>query len=200
MKKYLICIALPIIAASCAKHPKKILVMSRGVATIDKDNKTINVANGSGHEEQTVDLNTADKVSFKITAAGGSGGSVDIAEDGYYIINAKQADTIIGSYQNYGAPAATKVFTQDDIKHDIDSLQQLTEGKNISAANRNFFILPNTAAKITNNVDAFIVGPYHQMTSVAAEDGKTPEVYRFYSIKEIRETIDHLQQTTKSKP
>jgi hypothetical protein len=123
--------------------------------------------------------------------------SIELKEKGLYILNVKN-DTIIGSYQNYTAPALQKnIMTQDDLKLKIDSLQQLTTGKNISAANRNFFILPNQAAKITENVDAIIVGPYHQMRSAEKVDGKDPEVYRFYSIREIRETIGKLEALTK---
>ena len=89
--------------------------------------------------------------------------------------------------------------TQEDLKHDIDSLEQLTEGKNISAANRNFYILPKTTVKISDNLDAFVVGPFHRMTSIEKVDGKLPEVYRFYSIQEVRETIEKLTALTKSK-
>jgi hypothetical protein len=88
------------------------------------------------------------------------------------------------------------VTTQADLKHDIDSLQQLTEGKNISAANHNFYLLPHTATKFTNNLEAQVVGPFHKMTSAEMVDGKMPEVYRFYSIKEIRETIAKLTVLT----
>ena len=59
-----------------------------------------------------------------------------------------------------------------------------------------FFIPPNTAAKITSNTDATIVGPYHRMTSIEKNGNKEPEVYRFYSINEVRETIDKLTQHT----
>jgi hypothetical protein len=58
-------------------------------------------------------------------------------------------------------------------------------------------LLPNTGVKITNNIDAHVVGPYHQMTSIAKEGDKDPEVYRFYSIKEVRELITKLEGLTK---
>jgi hypothetical protein len=88
-------------------------------------------------------------------------------------------------------------MTQEVLKTKIDSLQQLTTGANVSAANRNFFILPNQVVKVSENLDAFIVGPYHQMRSAEKVDGKDPEVYRFYSIREIRETIAKLEELTK---
>jgi hypothetical protein len=34
------------------------------------------------------------------------------------------------------------------------------------------------------------------MTSVYAKDGAMPEVYRFYSIREVRETIGKLEALT----
>ena len=81
----------------------------------------------------------------------------------------------------------------------MDSLQLLSEGKNVSEANRNYYILPNKAVKISNYTKSMIVGPYHRMTSAEKEDGKDPEVYRFYSIKEIREMILKLQVLTTPK-
>ena len=165
---------------------------------MNEDAKTITVVDGSGSDEKAMSYNTADKVSLKVTGLGDDA-NVSIDQNGLYILNAK-ADTIIGSYQKYADPRLTQTMkTQDDLKHDIDSLTQLTQGKNISAVNRNFFILPKTAVKISDNLDAFVVGPFHRMTSIEKVDGKLPEVYRFYSIQEVRETIEKLTALTKSK-
>lgn len=89
-----------------------------------------------------------------------------------------------------------KLLPKESLVQKIDSLQQLSQGKNVSAANRNFFILPNQATFITANAQAQVVGPYHQMRSAEKIDGKDPEIYRFYSIKEIREMITKLQALT----
>jgi hypothetical protein len=35
------------------------------------------------------------------------------------------------------------------------------------------------------------------MTSAASKNGEAPEVYRFYSIREIRETIGKLEDLTR---
>ena len=88
-------------------------------------------------------------------------------------------------------------MSQEQLLHNIDSLNQMIQGINISAANQTFFILPNTAAKITANTEATIVGPYHRMTSIAKEGDKEPQVYRFYSITEVREMVDKLMKLTK---
>lgn len=195
MKHLIICIVTISLLVSCGNGDhKKIVIMSKGTADVNLNDKVITAKDGSGHEEKTIDV-MEKEVSFKLNAPAGEA-TVNMTENGYYVVNVKN-DTIIGSYQEYSAPKTTQTqYTQDDIKHKIDSLNQLVENKSISAANRNFYILPNTAAKITNNLDAIIVGPYHRMTSAAKIDGKDPEVYRFFSIKEIRETIAKLTELT----
>ncbi len=168
--------------------------MSKGAAEVDVNAGTILSKDGAGHEEQILNINSK-KVSFKLTTPNGEA-TVEMLENGLYIINVKN-DTIIGSYQKYTkADKAQNVLTQEVLKQKIDSLILLSEGKNVSAANRNFFILPNQATKISENNTAQVVGPYHQMRSAEMVDGKEPEVYRFYSIKEIREMIVKLQALT----
>ena len=198
MKKIaLYCLSLLMLSA-CSSGHKKIIVYIKGSSTVNEDAKTITVIDGSGSVEKTISYKTADKVQLQVKGLGDDA-AVSIDDNGLYILNAKN-DTIIGSYQNYADPkSAPAVKTQADLKHGIDSLVQLTQGKNISSANRNFYLLPKTAVKISDNLDAFVVGPFHHMTSVAKEGDKTPEVYRFYSIKEIRETIDKLNLLTVAK-
>lgn len=168
--------------------------MSKGEADINTEAKTIQAKDGAGHEEKTVTMGGGSVV-FKLNTPAGEA-TVELKENGLYVINVKN-DTIIGGYQKYSAPSVSQqVMTQDKLKQQIDSLQLLSEGKNVSAANRTFFILPNQAAKITDNNEAMIVGPYHRMRSAEKVNGKDPEVYRFYSIKEIREIIAKLQALT----
>jgi hypothetical protein len=173
------------------------VVMSKGPAVINTDAKTITAKEGAGHEEKEITLGGG-KMVFKLNTPAGEA-VVELLENGLYIVNVKN-DTIIGSFVKYGDPkkAQTSV-TQEELKKQTDSLQLLLEGKNVSEANRNFFILPNTAKKITDNTKAMIVGPYHRMTSAETVDGKAPDVYRFYSIREIREMIVKLQVLTAPK-
>ncbi len=196
MKKSTVyCLAL-ILLVACSENHKKVIVYIKGGTTVDEASKTITFVNGSGSDEKIISYNTADKVDLQIKGLN-KDTTVSIDKNGLYVVNAK-ADTLIGSYQKYSDPRLTKsMTTQEQLKKDIDSLQQLTEGKNISAANRNFFVLPKTTVKITDNIDAFVVGPFHRMTSVEKEGDKVPEVYRFYSIQEIRETIGKLTALTK---
>lgn len=195
MKK-LIAIAIIVSAVACSKTPqKKVLVYAKGTATVNESTKTITANDGAGSDEKTLVLNDKEKTSVNIETTNGKA-AIDIPTNGYYVVNAKQ-DTIVGSYQVYGAAKTSKtVITQEALKKSIDSLEQLIQGKNISAANRNFFILPMTAVKVTDNLDAYIVGPFRQVTSIEKVDGKEPEVYRFYSVKEIRETIANLTKLT----
>lgn len=199
MKKIFVCLSAIVTLASCGGGgDKKVLVISKGTATINQEAKTVTVTSGTSSEEQTVDFKTADKVTLAVESQAGKT-NVDLPTNGYYVLNAK-ADTIVGSYQNYGAPKTeATVITQDAIKARLDSLQQLIKGQNVSAANRNFIIYPNTAVKISDNLDAFVVGPFHQMTSVAKTGDKEPEVYRFYMVSEIRESIAKLEALTKGK-
>ncbi len=195
MKYIIVSLFALVLFASCAKNHKRVIVMSKGSTEFDESTKTIKAVDGTGHEEKTMDFSEA-ALSLQIDAPAGKT-SIELKEKGLFILNVKK-DTIIGSYQNYTAPKLQKnLLTQDDLKLKIDSLQQLTTGKNISAANRNFFILPNQLVKISDNIEAIIVGPYHQMRTAEKVDGVDPEVYRFYSIREIRETIGKLEALTK---
>ena len=191
-----------ILFTACSSNEKKIMVISKGKATIDVTGKTIAVKDGAGSEEAEMLYNTADKVVLKVKSEDKEV-AIDIPENGYYILNTKN-DTLIGSYQNYteaGSPTDTsKMITQEMIQQSIDSLIALTEGKNVSAANKNYYVLPFTAVKVTNNVNAFIVGPFHNITTIEKDGDKMPEVYRFFSIKEIREKIEKQKAMTVAKP
>jgi len=195
MKQTIVCLTALVALASCSSNPKKVIVYFKGNSTANAETKTITVKDGPGSEEKVLDFNSAEKVTLKIEGLDADA-SVDIPENGLYILNAKN-DTIIGSYQKYSDPKTSQtVITQEQLKKDIDSLVQLTQGKNISAANKNFYVLPKQVVKVSDNIESFVVGPFHKMTSVAKQGDKDPEVYRFYSIKEIRETIEKLTKLT----
>jgi hypothetical protein len=194
MKSFIAGICLAILFTACSSDQKTLIVMSKGPADIDLNAGTIKSKDGAGHEEKKLDMNSK-QVSFKLSTPAGEA-TVEMLDNGLYIINVKN-DTIIGSYQKYtSAKLPQNVITQESLKQKIDSLNLLLEGKNVSAANRNYFILPNQATKISANPLAEVVGPYHQMRSAEMIDGKEPEIYRFYSIKEIREMITKLQALT----
>ena len=187
-----------VLFSSCSGGLKRIYVMSKGPAQYDEAAKTISAKDGNGHDEKILNISSAE-VALKLNGPTGEA-SINLKENGLYILNIKN-DTIIGSLQNYVSTKQQKdMMSQDELKVKIDSLQQLVAAKNVSTANHNFFILPNQAVKITDNLDAIIVGPFHQMTTAEKVDGKAPEVYRFYSIREIRETITKLEGFTIAQP
>jgi hypothetical protein len=177
-----------IILSACSSNTKRVTVLGKGKIDIDVNAKTVTVKEGAGTVEQTADFNSGSPVSLKLSVDGKES-TIEIAENGLYILNAKN-DTIVGSYQKYGE-AKTKFDTikQVMIKHSIDSLNLLIQNKNVSAANRNYYITPLSEVKITGNVDATIVSPYHRMTSLEQVGDKAPEVYRFWSVKEIRDEV-----------
>ncbi|HVX50003.1 MAG TPA: hypothetical protein VHB48_07590 [Chitinophagaceae bacterium] len=195
MKKNLLLFAIPILLVACAGNQKKVLILSHDNPQIDEANYTINCPATRGHEEK--ELVMSGNVTLKVNTAAGNA-DINLPDAGYYIVNLKNNDTIIGSYQLFTtADQAHRVMTQADLKQKIDSLEQLVQGKNVSAANRNYFILPNTAAKITPNIDATIIAPYHKMSGVPeTAEGKAPEVYEFYTVNEVRETIANLRKLT----
>lgn len=194
MKKMIVYFFAFLCLTACSDEHKTIIVMSKGEANIDLNAGTIKSKDGSGHVEKLLNIDSK-KVSFKLSTPAGEA-TVEMLDNGLYVINVKN-DTIIGSYQKYTSAKLTQnIITQESLKQKIDSLKLLVEGKNVSIANRNYFILPNQAVKISSNHLSEVVGPYHQMRSAEMVDGKEPEIYRFYSIKEIRETIVKLQALT----
>jgi hypothetical protein len=195
MQKILVALLMLTLFTACGGTRKRIVVMSKGTATIDEAAKTITAKEGTGHEQKTISFSDA-VVDLKLIAPAGET-QISLKENGLYILNVKN-DTIVGSYQKYTTQSdAQNLVTQEVLKHKIDSLQQLIIGKNANAANRNFFILPNQVVKISDNLESTVVSPYHQMLSAEKVEGKDPEIYRFFSVKEVRETIAKLEALTK---
>jgi len=197
MKRLLSCLTAILLLASCSSDQKRVVVFSKGTADINTETKTIKATDGTGHEDKAVDF-VGKNVELTLNTPAGEA-KVTLTENGYYVVNVKN-DTIIGSQVNYTDPQlANQVITQKALRFKIDSLENLVANKNVGKATRNFYILPNSAVHITENFDAIIIGPFHKMRSAEGKDGKAPEVYRFYSIKEIRETITKLQGMTGEK-
>lgn len=190
MKPLLACLSLIVVLASCSKSQKRVLIVSQGASLVDSDKRQITAA-GSGHEEKEVMLYDEGKIDYEITSQAGTA-KVSFDGDGIFILNLKK-DTIVGSASAYTNPkdSVTQVG-REKLMANIDSLQQILDGK-VSAEKKTFYILPNHAVKITGNMDAQVVMPYHQMTSISVKEGTTPEVYRFYLISETRATLEKLK-------
>jgi hypothetical protein len=184
-----------VILASCGGGVKrKVIVYSNGTPTIEGN--TLTLKDRSGHSEtelrpsdKTITVKMPGDVTQTFTVAGDG-------TDGLYILNLKK-DTLIGSFQPVGAEAKQERITQENLKYRIDSLYQLMAGKNVSEAKRNFFIPPNEIRRITANEQAQVVGPYLRMPGSFTG---TPEVYKFYTNAEVRETIAKLEKMVAPPP
>jgi len=179
--------------AACKSHAKKILVYASSDIQVDNSRKNITVTDGTTHHERMLDFTGGDQVTLNIQSPSGKY-TLEATEDGLYIANVK-TDTVIGSYQHVGSDNGETKITQEDLKQKLDSLQKLLRGENVSTAGRNFFIVPGKIVKITNETNARIFGPYTTIPG-SFDAGSVPEVYKFYSIKEIREIVGNLTKMT----
>lgn len=189
MKKLTASLFIIVSLASCAAGSKKVIIISEGAADVNTDDRTI-ITKGRGHEEKTVMFYESGKMDLKIASAAGNN-TVTLSDNGTYFLNTKN-DTIVGSFVNYIAPRTVgKTVSETELRASIDSLQQLLSG-NVKYG-KTYYILPNQAAKVTDNQDAIIITPYHQMTAIEVKKGETPEVYRFYPIADVKATLEKLK-------
>lgn len=189
-------VVLALSLGACKGHSKKILIYATSNIQVDNTQKNISVGEGTTHHEQILDFKGGDPVVLNVQSPAGKF-TLEASEDGLYLANLK-CDTIIGSYQRVGADNADSRITQDALKQKLDSLQKLLTGANVSDAGRNFFILPGKIARITGETNAKIFGPFTTIPG-GFDAGSVPEIYKFYSIKEIREIVGNLTKMTIAK-
>jgi len=175
--------------AACKGHHKKVIVYAGSDIQVDNTKTNITVGEGGPLHQQDLDFTGGDPVTLNVQTPSGKV-SVEAPEDGLYVLNLK-GDTIVGSYQRTGTEAGDPRITQDMLKQKYDSVQKLVRGENVSAANRNFFILPNHIQKISVNAESKVFGPYTTIPS-AFDAGQAPEIYKFYSIKELHEVLGKM--------
>jgi hypothetical protein len=180
--------------SACKGHSKKILVYASSDIQVDNSQKNISVTDGTTHHEHELDFKGGDPVTLNVQSPSGKF-TLEATEDGLYIANLKN-DTVIGSYQHVGSDNGDAKITQEALKQKLDSLQKLLTGENVSAAGRNYFIAPGKIVRITGETNARVFGPYTTIPG-AFDAGSVPEIYKFYSIKEIREIIGNLTKMTK---
>ena len=185
-------IAMAIFAACSPGVEKKVVIMASGKIQVDKNSKTITLEPGTQHNEDELTLSSKDS---KITVKGYPDGdkSFDVPDNGLYLLNLKN-DTLVGNIVNFGSSGIPTSITTDQLEHIIDSTQQLIEGKNVSDANKTYFILPASVKKITNNLNAQLLNPYKNIPYKveADKDGKAPEIYKFFTDKQKRESLNEL--------
>jgi len=156
--------------------------------TIKVVENTITLEPGTRHNEEkiTVDGNKLSVVSPEGTK------EISINEGkGFYLMNLK-TDTVVGSYQRIGEDTGNEKITLEDLRNRIDSLMQLTKGANVNKEKRNFFIPPYQITKISDNINAEVVGPYLKMPQ-SFKAGKDYEMYKFYTNKEMYDIISKLR-------
>lgn len=185
--------------AACKGHEKKVLVYASDKIQVDNTQQHITISNGDGttHHEQELDFTTGDPVTLNVESPQGKY-TITIPDDGLYIANLK-TDTVVGSRQHVGSGGEARI-TQDALKQKLDSLQKLTQGQNVSEVNQNYFIVPGKAVRLTTETKAKVFGPFTTIPS-SFDAGSVPAIYKFYSMKEMREIIANLDKMmTKSAP
>src|SRR5450631_2009212 len=145
MKKiYGLMIALAFVFSACTSHQKKILVYANSNIVLDESQKNISVQDGNTQVEKELTFSGSDPVVLNIKGPQGNY-TLEAKEDGYFIANLKK-DTVAGSLQHIGTSSHTRI-TQDELKVQLDSLNKLIRGANISAEAKNYFILPGKIDK-----------------------------------------------------
>ena len=170
--------------------------MGRGAITTNGNE--ITMKEGSGYSEETVEVSGEKAITWNVTTPAGKT-TINIPEEkGFYVLNLK-TDTIVGSQQILGKDLSSgRTMTQEELKIKIDSLTKLTTGSNVSPGGHSYFILPNQLVKISSNTEAKIFGPFTKIpgTLEADKNGKTPELYKFYTNSEMRGLIASLKKMT----
>jgi cell division protein YceG involved in septum cleavage len=180
---------------ACSSHQKKVLLYADSKIRVDESQKNIKVEDGTTQVEQELNFNSGDPVVLNISGPGGNY-TLEIKEDGLFLANLKK-DTVVGSMQHTGESRHTRI-TQQELQSQLDSLNKLVKGENISAAAKNYFIPPHQVVKISNLANAKIFGPYQPVPS-AFDASSVPEIYKFYSLSEEKEIIAKLTEMSKYK-
>ncbi len=185
------CMAICMLAACGGSHHKKVVILSNGKLTLDETKQKIKQDPGNTHTEEILEF-TTDKVKLEVESAYGKK-EFDLTEDGVYLLNIK-VDTLIGSVVNYGGSQKATSISGETLDRMIDSTRQMLEGKNVSDEKKTYWIVPNTIKKITAATNATILGPYKKIPSEVSVDGsgKPLEVYKFFTNKQKRETLDDM--------
>lgn len=167
--------------------------MSSGKIQVDNKSKTVNFVPGTQHNEAEITLGSNDKTVTVKSAAGDK--TYDVPENGVYLLNLK-SDTLIGNLVNFGSSGVPASISSEQLQHIVDSTRQLINGENASDANKTYFLVPNSIKKLTTNLNAQLLNPYKNIPYKveAGKDGKAPEIYKFYTNKQKRESLDELLQ------
>lgn len=197
---YACSIALFCIACSgnAGKTEKKVMIMASGKITVT--DKTVEVDPSLTHNEQQV-VFTDEKVALVVKSTAGSSKTFDLAENGVYLLNL-QTDTLIGGLVNYGSIGMPGSISAEEMDHIIDSTQKLMLGQNTNDARGPYFIPPFQLKKISTKSNTKVVGSFKGIPykNEPDSDGNLPDVIKFFSVKQKRETLkDLMEQRAKIK-
>jgi len=177
---------------------KKVVIMASGKITVE--GKNIQLDPSLTHNEQEV-VFTDDKLTLTLKSTAGTNKTFDLSENGVYLLNL-QTDTLIGGIVNYGSIGMPGSITAEEMDHLIDSTQQLMQGLNASDAKNTFYILPMNIKKISAKNNTRVVGSFKGIPykNEADSEGNLPDVIKFFSVKQKRETLkDLMEQRAKIK-
>lgn len=186
-------LAMLVLSACSSGTDKKVVVMSSGKIQVDKDTKTITFEPGTQHNEAELSLGANDKSVTVKSSAGDK--TYDVPENGLYLLNLK-SDTLIGNLVNFGSSGVPASITTEQLQHIVDSTRQLINGENASDERKTYFIVPNSIKKLTTNLNAQLLNPYKNIPYKveADKEGKAPEIYKFSTNKQKRESLEELMQ------
>ena len=175
---------------------KKVKVMSSGKIQVDEATKAITFTPGTQHNEADLTLSEKDKTVTVKTPDGDQ--TYEVPESGVYVLNLK-TDTLIGNMVNFGNGGQTTSITTEQLEHIIDSTQQLINGQNASDEKKTYFIVPKTIKKLTANTNAQLINPYNNIPYKVEvdKDGKAPEIYKFVTARQKRESLNELLERMK---
>jgi hypothetical protein len=171
-------------------HHKKVVVYADSDIQVDNSTNNITVTDGTTFTVKELEFSSGSAVDLNVQWPKGKIVLTTSPDDGLSIANLT-ADTIVGSYQRVGVDNGQVKLTTDQLKYAVDSLYQLTGGLNIAPRNKNYFIPPGKVVRITDNVKAKIFPPYTKIPG-GFDATETPEVYKFYTNREVREIIERL--------
>jgi hypothetical protein len=175
---------------------KKVKIMASGKIAVDEATKIVTLTPGTQHNEADLVLTEKDK---GVTVKSPEGDHVyETPDGGTYILNLK-TDTLIGNMVNFGNGGAPTSITTEQLEHIIDSTQQLINGQNASDEKKTYFLVPKTIKKLTANTNAQLINPYNNIPGSVSldKDGKSPEIYKFFTAKQKRESLNELIERMK---
>jgi hypothetical protein len=187
------------LAACSSNHVKKVVVMANGKMTIDESKQNIKLEPSNTHTEEELVFNSGDKITINVESPNGKQ-TFDVAADGVYLLNLK-TDTLTGGMVKYSTEGRSGSMSREQLDRMIDSTQKLIVGQEVSDEKKNYFVIPFNLKKVTDNTSARLIGPYKGIPYKIEQDasGKPTEIYKFFTNKQQRESLNDLLERMNTK-